>query len=53
VQAGGIAQRAGVKRLLLIHYPVFAEDLDAWRSVAATAFDGPVELAEDFQVLEL
>ena len=52
VEAGSIAQRAGVKRLLLIHYPVFAEDLDAWRSVAATAFDGPVELAEDFQVLE-
>jgi len=52
VQAGEIAQRAGVKRLVLIHYPVFAEDLDAWRSVAATAFDGLVELAEDLKVLE-
>ena len=52
VQAGEIAQQAGVKRLLLIHYPVFLEDLDAWCSVAATAFDGPVELAQDFEVLE-
>lgn len=52
VEAGQIAQRAGVKRLVLIHYNVFTEDLDAWREVATTAFDGPVELAEDFKVFE-
>lgn len=52
VDAGKIARRAGVKRLVLIHYPVFAEDLDAWCGVAATTFDGPVELAEDFKVFE-
>ena len=52
VQAGEIARRAGVNRLVLIHYPVSVEDLDAWRSVAATAFDGPVELAEDFKIFE-
>jgi len=51
-QAGEIAQRAGVKRLVLIHYPVFTEDLDAWRGVAAAMFNGPVELAEDFKVFE-
>jgi ribonuclease Z len=52
VEAGQIAQRADAKRLVLIHYPVFTEDLEAWRDVAATAYDGPVELAEDFMVLE-
>jgi ribonuclease Z len=52
VQAGEIARRAGVNRLVLIHYSVFVEDLDTWRSVAATAFDGPVELAEDFKIFE-
>jgi len=52
VQAGEIAQRAGVGRLVLIHYPVFSENLDVWCSVAATAFDGLVELAEDFKVFE-
>jgi ribonuclease Z len=52
VAAGQVAQRAGVKRLVLIHYPVFTEDLDAWRGVAATTFDGPVELAEDFKVFK-
>lgn len=51
VEAGQIAQRAGVKRLMLIHYPVFTEDLEAWRDVAATVFEGPVELAEDFKVI--
>jgi len=38
--------------LVLIHYPVFTEDLDAWRGVAAAMFNGPVELAEDFKVFE-
>ena len=52
LEAGQIAQRAGAKRLELIHYPVFTEDLSAWCGVASTAFDGPVELAEDFKVLE-
>jgi ribonuclease Z len=52
IQAGEIAQRAGVKQLVLIHYPVFAEDLEAWRRVATTSFDGPVELAEDFMEFE-
>jgi len=51
-QAGETARRAGAKRLVLIHYPVFTEDLDAWRGVAADVFGGPVELAEDFKVFE-
>ncbi len=52
VEAGQVAQRAGVKQLVLIHYPVFTEDLDAWRGVAAEVFGGLVELAEDFKVFE-
>jgi len=52
VEAGEIAQLAGAKQLVLIHYPVYAESLDAWCDVAATAFDGLVELAEDFKVFE-
>ncbi|MFZ5917627.1 MAG: MBL fold metallo-hydrolase [Chloroflexota bacterium] len=52
LEAGEIAQLAGAKRLVLIHYPVFAKALDAWCDVAATAFDGPVKLAKDFEVFE-
>lgn len=52
MQAGEIAQRAGVKQLVLIHYPVFTENLHVWCDIAATTFDGLVELAEDFMVFE-
>ncbi len=52
MQAGEIAQRAGVKHLVLIHYPVFTDNLDIWCSMASAVFDGLVELAEDFKVFQ-
>jgi ribonuclease Z len=52
--AAEVARRAGVKRLVFVHYPVVspgsgAEALKEARKV----FDGPVELAEDFDSYEL
>jgi ribonuclease BN (tRNA processing enzyme) len=56
-QAGEIAAAAGAKRLVLIHYPVFGRDgsLDTSGLVgeAQAAFDGPVELAEDFKIYDI
>jgi ribonuclease Z len=51
-QAGAIARRAGVGRLVLVHYPPELEDRPRWVSIAAQAFGGPVELAHDYGVYE-
>jgi ribonuclease Z len=44
--AAALAQRAGVNRLVLIHYPI--EGSDKLLEAAGNAFDGPVELAQEF-----
>ena len=46
-QAGEIARRAGVGRLVLIHYRPASRYYDRWVEEAAGAFGGPVELAQD------
>lgn len=52
-QAGAMARRCGVGKLVLIHFPVLDSDLQALRRAAEAEFDGPVELAEDFAVYPL
>ena len=56
-QAGEMASAAGAKRLVLIHYPVFGRDggLDTGGLVAeaARAYNGPIELAQDFCIYEV
>jgi ribonuclease Z len=51
-QAGTVAQEAGVGKLYLVHYPVIDIDLNAWLEAAQQTFDGPVELARDYGVIE-
>jgi len=51
-QAGAVAREAGVKRLVLVHYPTFASDPQALLEEARSAFGGPVELGEDFATYE-
>ena len=45
-QAATVAQRAGVGKLVLVHYPR-AEDSQGMLEEAATKFSGPVEVARD------
>jgi ribonuclease Z len=52
-QAGDIARQAEVGRLLLIHYPTIDLDEDALLRQARSTFGGPVELARDFQEIDL
>lgn len=47
-QAGEIAHRAGVGRLVLIHYRPSPQKYERWLAEAGVAFKGPVELAQDF-----
>jgi len=47
-QAGQVARLAGVRKLVLIHYPSPAPDPDQWVKKAAAEFSGPVELAREF-----
>lgn len=47
-QAGEVARRAGVGRLVLIHYRPSPEQYADWIDEAAATFGGPVELAQDF-----
>jgi len=47
-QAGEVARRAGVGRLVLIHYRPASRQYDRWLEEAAAAFGGRVELAQDF-----
>jgi len=46
--AGAIARFAGVKKLVLIHYPVQGMDVDRMWEEAEIEFGGPVELARAF-----
>ncbi len=52
-QAGEIARRAEVGRLLLIHYPTATGDLTQLVGAAQRTFHGDVALAVDFMVLDL
>lgn len=47
-QAGEVARRAGVGRLVLIHYRPSPRKYERWLAEAGAAFGGPVELAQDF-----
>lgn len=51
-QAGQAAQRAGVKKLYLIHYPALTVNLNALLAQARQEFSGEVELARDFGTCE-
>jgi ribonuclease Z len=51
-EAGAIARRAGVSRLVLVHYPPAAEDHATWTDQASQEFEGPVCLANDFDEFE-
>ncbi len=52
-QAGEIARRAEVGRLLLIHYPTATGETTRLVQAAQGTFHGDVALAEDFMVLDL
>jgi len=51
-QAGQVAREAGVGQLYLAHYPASGVDLNAWIEEAQRTFEGPVELARDYGVIE-
>jgi ribonuclease Z len=50
--AGEVARRAGVRQLVLIHYPIARGAPCAMLREAEAAFGGPVKLAKDFEVYE-
>jgi ribonuclease Z len=52
-QAGAIARQAGAKKLYLIHYPTWDIDPERLVQEAKRKYLGPVELAVDFQSIEL
>jgi len=52
-QAAEIAQRAGVARLYLIHYPAAGDKAaNDWLTQAQARFPGPIALAEDFLTID-
>jgi len=51
-QAGAIAAEAEVGRLVLVHYELPDHGENNLIAEAATTFNGPVELADDFGVIE-
>jgi len=51
-EAGGIAKRAGVERLYLIHYSNRLKDTQDLVTEAEEIFPGPVKLAKDWMELE-
>ena len=54
-QAGATAARAGVGTLVLTHYvpPLVPGQEDQWRALAATEFDGRIELGADLHRVEV
>jgi ribonuclease Z len=52
-QAGAVASEAGVRRLLLIHFPTSGVDLSQLVVEAKRTFSGEVALAEDLMQIEL
>jgi ribonuclease Z len=54
-EAAATATRAGVGTLVLTHYvpPLAPDQEDDWRALAATAFDGPIELGDDLLRVEV
>ena len=54
-EAGATAARAGVGTLVLTHYvpSIVAGQEDDWRALAATKFDGPIELGDDLHRVEV
>ena len=51
-QAGEIGQKAGAKKMFLIHYPTGRFERGDLIAEAKSAFDGEVQLAKDFMELE-
>lgn len=51
-QAGEVAQEAGAKQLVLIHYRTGGADTSQLVSEAQSTYTGPVTLAEDLMTLE-
>lgn len=52
-QAGESATLANARRLVLIHYQVWDTDPSPLVDEARTAYEGPVELAVDFQIYDI
>lgn len=54
-EVGATAARAGVGTLVLTHYVpgITPGQEDAWRALAASAFDGPIELGDDLLRVEV
>jgi ribonuclease Z len=48
LEAGRVAQAAGVKRLYLIHYPTGNSDSQSLVPAANQTFNGPIALAQDY-----
>ncbi|MBN1482694.1 MBL fold metallo-hydrolase [candidate division KSB1 bacterium] len=48
-QAGEIAQKAGVKKLVLTHFYPMMDNLHV-KSACANVFSGDIDLAEDFKI---
>ena len=54
-EAAATATRAGVGILVLTHYvpPIAPGQEDAWRALAASAFDRQIELGDDLHRVEV
>lgn len=52
-EAGQVATEAAAKRLVLIHYEVWEHDPTPLIDEARMAYEGPVELAADFNVYDI
>jgi ribonuclease Z len=51
-QAGAIASEAEVGRLVLVHYELPDDGTNNLAAEAATTFNGPIELADDYVVID-
>lgn len=52
-EAGQMAANAGCKRLVLVHYEVWERDPTYLIDEARQTFDGPIELAADYNVYDI